>query len=84
MKRRQLLDGCNCDVVILQQLSCAVMYRHHRELIVLQRDLKQRLGRNADAPGMYRAIQNKADEVAAEIKVRGFALYLYGACANAV
>ena len=49
-----------------------MVYRHHRELIVLQRDLKQRLTRNADAPGMYRAIQNKADEVAAEIKVRGY------------
>ena len=62
--------GCSAYVFTVQVLLCAVAYRHHRELIVLQRDLKQRLARNADAPGMYRAIQNKADEVAAEIKVR--------------
>jgi hypothetical protein len=58
-----ILQGAADNYVIM-------LYRHHRELIVLQRDLKQRLARNADAPGMYRAIQNKADQVAAEIQVR--------------
>ena len=49
------------------RLELVQKQRHHRELEVLQRDLKQRLARNADAPGMHRAIQNKADDVAREI-----------------
>ena len=31
------------------------------------RDLRERLARNTDAPGMHRAIQNKADQVAAQL-----------------